>query len=737
MDPLEQRLTDAGEAWRRTQRPAPPIVSLEVPMAERRFRTVFAGRLGALATVGLVALIGTTLLLSQGMGPLRPAAGSPGPAGSPVSGAFPSAVAGFPVVSVADALELLHAGKLDGRAVAVAGYYGSATPSCPYAGRYIGPLERWCGFDALTDTEAGAQLCQAEGANGIACHGPTGAYLDPFFVTETTQPGSWLSSAAAGGPGAPGVPAAVVLIGHAGDPRQWQCLPAMQQACADAFVVDRIAWAAGRDVPFTPPQTGDQITGHVLTPRLSADQVTTALGSGIDIVSGAAVQASQVSAVDPRSNLGGGGLVWVVRTVPHRTSSPGDKTRPETVWLLDDATGKILGSQPLSVEASYEPARVWQTVTLHGTTCCDNDVGAFERVASDAGTVLYEGPVVGGVTGTNDTTTYGGGYGSRPLLVPAGTYSVSLWTGPYSGGVTASPTQSCSGSIVVQPLDVLIVNADFPAGRPCSIERRPPPGPLVEPSQGPTVGTLYPDGIPQTLDNERVYRPTDLFGGGSPSGDFLVGAWDAAPLAVACPIQLAGESPDCPAFEGIAESRTSPWFLQMNLDHAPPPGGPGFVARVHLNPASKCVAIPPGACPGPNVTLLDVLWTADPGEPAASRVTTGGTAWTADCTAASSDDCVGAVELFAINLGRSSEPVFDQSGGQVTLVPRPCPASGPVKAAACWDVTAQTTNGPFCMVVAHRATDPRYPDYFEIGGMDGVGEAGGHPSDWPMCLPST
>ncbi|MBI3749337.1 MAG: hypothetical protein HY262_10915, partial [Chloroflexi bacterium] len=55
--------------------------------------------------------------------------------GAPPDATFPSEVAGMPVISVASADELLRSGKLDGQAVAVAGYYDQVTPSCPYPGR--------------------------------------------------------------------------------------------------------------------------------------------------------------------------------------------------------------------------------------------------------------------------------------------------------------------------------------------------------------------------------------------------------------------------------------------------------------------------------------------------------------------------------------------------------------------------------------------------------------------------
>lgn len=114
-------------------------------------------------------------------------------------------------------------------------------------------------------------------------------------------------------------------------------------------------------------------------------------------------------------------------------------------------------------------------------------------------------------------------------------------------------------------------------------------------------------------------------------------------------------------------------------------------------------------------------------------VTLGGTTWTVACGGASDMDCDGAIGLFANNLAWSWRMVLDQSGGRLTVEPRACPTFDGLTARQCWDVTAVLSNGPMCMVVANGANDPRYPDYFEIGGQDGAGRAGGPPKGWPMC----
>jgi hypothetical protein len=385
---------------------------------------------------------------------------------------FPAEVAGLPVIGVAGADELLRSGKLDGQAVAVAGYFDQFTPSCPYPGRYIGPLEGWCRFVAFTDTRATAQLCQPEGSNGMSCSQPAGTNLAPFFMTETSgDAGSYPTG------GATGEPAALVLIGHAGDARQWQCTAATQAQCAAAFVVDRIAWAEGHDIPPTAPQTGDQQTGKPVTPRMTLAQVTAAIGLGDDLLTGAAFRAGDIATVDPRWNLAGDNVVWLLRSLGPAAGSDAQGARSEIVWLVDDTTGKVIDSHPLKLASDYRPARLWQMATVHGVECCANSVLAFYRVASGDGTVVYEGMVPGGSSGEQSSTTYGGGYGSGPLVLPAGEYSITAWLAPYDGGVTGTPRDGCSTQVTLRPLDDVALNADYPPTKACTFQPTPSPSP--------------------------------------------------------------------------------------------------------------------------------------------------------------------------------------------------------------------------------------------------------------------
>jgi hypothetical protein len=434
-----------------------------------------------MARIGILALLIVCLLgacsspsASATVSPPVGLSASPSAIVSPLppDATFPSQVAGLSVISVANAAELLRSGKLDGQAVAVAGYYDQFTPSCPYPGRYIGPLEGWCRFVAFTDTRAGAQLCQPEGTNGVSCSQPSGTNLAPFFMTETSGDAwSWLTG------GATGDPAALVLIGHAGDARQWQCTAATQAQCASAFVVDRIAWANGHDVPPAAPQTGDQQSGTPITPRMTLAQVAAAIGLGGDLLTGAAFRDGDIATVDPRWNLAGDDVVWLVRSLGPAAQAGSAETRSEIVWLVDDAAGRVIDSHPLKLASDYQPARLWQMATAHGVECCAGDVLAFYRVASGDGTVVYEGMVPGGSSGGTDSTTYGGGYGSGPLVLSAGGYSITAWLATNNGGVMGAPRDECSTQVTLRPLDDVALNADYPPNKACTFQPAPSPSP--------------------------------------------------------------------------------------------------------------------------------------------------------------------------------------------------------------------------------------------------------------------
>lgn len=406
------------------------------------------------AVVIRVAVVSAPSPDGTGLDPTGPPASALASATTPVGGEFPSSVAGMPVVSVAQAVEFLQGGDLDGRAVAVAGYFFQAVPSCPAPMRYIGPLEDWCRFVAFTDDVASATLCTYTD-NSATCRPPSGTHLAPFLVSETSG---------ALPPALEGKPVPLVLIGHAGDARQWQCAADAQEACGRAFVVDRIAWANGEAIPLTAPEPWNQTTFERLVPRLTMNQATAALGLGDQVLAAAAFRAGDISTVDPRWNLAGDDIVWIVRSTGADASV--DATRSVTVSLVDDATGNLVDAYNLALDAAYRPARLWTIATANGTECCAGNVWAFYSVRSGDGTLLHDGMIQGAASGREDATTYGPGV---PLVLSQGTYSVTVRLASLDRGVIGSPTGECSTKVTLSELDDLMLEALFPAeGQTCT-----------------------------------------------------------------------------------------------------------------------------------------------------------------------------------------------------------------------------------------------------------------------------
>jgi hypothetical protein len=332
------------------------------------------------------------------------------------------------------------------------------------------------------------------------------------------------------------------------------------------------------------------------------------------------------------------------------------------------------------------------------------------------------------------------------LRYPDGSHQAVVWPYGYSERFDLGQLRLIDqdGRIVATAGQFLVLGGSGAEGPwiacPFGIEVVAAPSALAtaSPSQEPTpeIADSYPDGIPRTIDGEHVYRPTAVEAN-PPEGDFLIGGWDGGAIAVSCALQPSGSSIQCPRFEGLAEFRGGPAVLSMNLASGSAPGGPGFVVRARVDAVTRCKSIPPGSCPGVTLTLVDTVWSGDAAGSTPTEIVTGTMTWFASCGEAQSIDCRRVVELFSNNLARDVKQIWQTADGWVTLTSRPCPTFNGRTALFCWDVDARTTDGPFCMVVGNGSTDSRYPAYFEIGGMDGTGRAGGPPSGWPMCLPQT
>jgi hypothetical protein len=165
----------------------------------------------------------------------------------------------------------------------------------------------------------------------------------------------------------------------------------------------------------------------------------------------------------------------LVRSLGPAAPAGSTATRSETVWLVDDATGKLIDSQPMKLARDYQPARLWQMETVHGVDCCAGDLHAFYRVTASDGTVVHDGLVPGGESGGGGSTTFGGGYGSGPLVLPAGVYSITAWLATNNAGVMGTRRDECSTQITLGGLDNISLNADYPPDKACTFQPAPSP----------------------------------------------------------------------------------------------------------------------------------------------------------------------------------------------------------------------------------------------------------------------
>jgi hypothetical protein len=108
--------------------------------------------------------------------------------------------------------------------------------------------------------------------------------------------------------------------------------------------------------------------------------------------------------------------------------------------------------------------------------------------------------------------------------------------------------------------------------------------------------------------------------------------------------------------------------------------------------------------------------------------------WQVTCLDVEFVDCHGVAALFANNLARNWQWVQEQSGGVVTVMPRPaCPDFGDTFGATqdpsfCWQASATVADGQVCMVVARQTHPVMGFEFGQVGGDEMAGLA--VPSDY-------
>jgi hypothetical protein len=312
---------------RRTDEEGPTAQADSEEPARRRWPVAF-GLLAVLLAVVLMLAGGLSLL--TGTGPQ--ATESPSPPPTPVATdaeGFPVDLLGLPVVTIARAHELIAAGRLDGRDVAVAGYWvqGPGLP-CPRPTYEPTDLEYLLGCDVSVFSSVAFEVWTPSAGGGVDCcnRPPAGAVtLKAFGGPEASGWGERTDQSQ------------VVLIGHVADPRSLNCQPANRADCASVFVVDRVAWVDGRLVELRPTWR-DPARGMV------AEEVVALVGPAGHVLGVAAIEARLAPTIDPRFEGLGDGTVWIVRAIGGGAHDSADPTRHVEVWLVDDSDVAVVFS---------------------------------------------------------------------------------------------------------------------------------------------------------------------------------------------------------------------------------------------------------------------------------------------------------------------------------------------------------------------------------------------------------
>lgn len=348
-----------------------------------------------------------------------------------IAGEFPTEIDGMRVQTVAQALELLNEGALNGRAVAVAGYFDQGYPPCPGPMEPQAPFEGFCYFVKFSDTPT--SFC-ASPTDLMTCH--YGQSLDPRpFLLETDTPEE--ISAVGATP--------VVFVGHADDARKWQCAAENREGCSRAFVVDRVAWVNGK------PLAWQATTRYDIAVRMSRDDIVDAVGQ--QPLSAYAVEAQDISSLDPRLQYAGDDVLWLVRLIdPARPGRLDDATRPEKIIVLDDATGEVVATLDLALDPTYRPGQLSVTAS-HRNPKIDDSVTASYAIERLDQSPIAEGDLGGRQANNNGTTT--DGPDARNVLEQ----------GQYRLVVTliedAAALASCSIELGIVDTSYVAVNVDF------------------------------------------------------------------------------------------------------------------------------------------------------------------------------------------------------------------------------------------------------------------------------------
>lgn len=262
--------------------------------------------------------------------------------------------------------QVIADGKVDGRYIAVGGYWSELSPSCPYV-PHLSPLTGFCTGITFADTREVTEMVIGDPSVVVV---PETANRDLLWQSFSYP-----------------TPGAVVVIGHSGDARAAQCV----EDCAHTFVIDNAAWVNGSLAPD--PNTGP---------------FASAVMPGEQLIAGVQTEGSLMNDLDPRFL---GWLAGTVRYVRVASSPPdADGLRDGSVRLLSsDPTARAV-ELPLRVAADYDPARV--ILDLGERSYYDKNRTPMVTVSA-GGNVLLESAL---------------GYAVTPLVLEPGDYLLHAWS---------------------------------------------------------------------------------------------------------------------------------------------------------------------------------------------------------------------------------------------------------------------------------------------------------------------
>jgi len=356
---------------------------------------------------------------------------------------FPSEVLGLPVIRVADARALIAGGQHQGRAMAVGGWWseGIMMMGCPYPGVFKSVVEGYCSSTALAPSDAQIEHYQHSGNSSSESFNPPDDALRPREVPETAGYGEpWKD--VGNDLAARQLPQRVVLIGHVGDTRAWQCVADAFVSCQKEFVIDAFAWVEGHSIDAWNDRGGPK-------PLMTVAQASAAAQAAVPdgrLVTISRWDGSDALELDPRIEPDAGGF-WLARLLAGPIDAQGTSRLVEV--LVDDRSGDAR-SLPMTFAAGTEPGAVH--FDADGAFFNGNGQlpALYAAILDQAGKLQQETDIQF--------------MGNPPAVLPEGDYTVVSWLGDPNSQV-ASPTQpprpTCRGSVHVASNAIVLVRISW------------------------------------------------------------------------------------------------------------------------------------------------------------------------------------------------------------------------------------------------------------------------------------